>query len=194
METTMTELQPIPVDFVCKQARTLSDVKRKPLVNLIKAWGEETECTEQALEAVMDISKAVKEIDTNNMPTIFYPKFRQPEIAEKLIPVIRNINIKISNKTENWTWALVMKVMTDELIIMKTTANNFDTIISQMIPQGGGRIRKNGNYIVMAEKEPWSLWQKNSHLDPEKAELRTKCNQIAMEFKDLLDRTIIMDY
>ncbi len=195
METTKTELKPIPVDFVCQQARTLSGVKRKPLVNLIGAWGEESQCTELATEIVKTLSKAVVEIDTRNMPSLFYPLFREVETAKKLQEVIQRIHIKISNKTEPWDWALVMKVMMDELIIMRTTANKFDTIISQMIPQHPGRIRKSGDYTITKEKDdPWSLWPKNSTLNPTKAELRTKCNQIAIEFQDLLGRKILLDY
>ncbi len=190
----MTELKSIPVDFVCQQARTLTEVKRKPLVNLITAWGEKCKCPEAAMEAVEDISQAVMEIDTKNMPSLFYPKYREPETAEKLKEVIQSINIKIINKTEPWDWALVMKVMIDELIIMRTTANKFDTLISQMIPQHPGRIRKSGDYSIIRYEETWSMWPKNSHLDPTKAEFRTKCNQIAMEFKDLLERKIMLDY
>ncbi len=194
MTTSKTDMEPIPVDFVCQQALTLTEVKRKPLVGLIQAWGEETDCQEAARQAVSGLTEALQVIDTHCMPSFFYPRFRNPEVAAKLVDIVRDINTIITNKTEPWSWALVMKVMMDELIIMKTTPNKFDTAISQMIPQKAGTIRKNGDYTIIHTQDVWSLWSKNSHLDPQKAALRTKCNQIALKFAPLLERTILLDY
>jgi hypothetical protein len=134
-------------------------------------------------------------IDPNHMPKELYQLYRKGEKAELLIQLIQDINEKIVNNEENWTWAHVMRVMIDEGIIFKMTPNRFDTIITSMIPgKGKDNVRHKGDYTIISKKNPWPLWGKMSALDPEEAQDRLICNMIAMEFQPVIRRKISMDY
>jgi hypothetical protein len=87
------------------------------------------------------------------------PRFRQPDIAEQLIEIVRKIDAVIASKQENWTWAHVMRVMVDELIPYKPTINRFDQLMCSMIPdKGRDTVRKHGEYpFLLNQKDPWSL-------------------------------------
>ena len=63
------------------------------------------------------------------------PRFRQPEIAEKLIEIVRKLDAVIASKQENWTWAHVMRVMVDEGILYRPTNNRFDQLICRIAPR-----------------------------------------------------------
>ena len=192
METTLTGIEPIPVEYVLAIAQSkATQAQRRPYIELIEQWGVETGCTEQARQLLRRLREG-QVLDPKKMPREFMPRFRQPEVAEKLIEIVRKIDTVIATKQENWTWAHVMRVMVDEGILYKPTVNRFDQIICSMIPdKGRDTVRKHGDYVfLMSQKDPWPSWTSQSYINPTLAAARSICNQIALEFAPILQRTI----
>ena len=192
MEMTISKMKPIPVEYVLAVAQTKgTDAKRRPYIELIERWGEEQGQDEEARQLLRRLREG-QVLDPKKMPREFMLRFRQPEIAEKLIGIVRKIDDIISSKQENWTWAHVMRVMVDEGILYKPTVNRFDAIICSMIPgKGRDTVRKHGDYeYIMGQEEPWPAWTSQSYINPTLAAERSICNQIALEFAPVLTRTI----
>ena len=192
--TTLTGIEPIPVEFVLSVAQTkATPAQRRPYVELIERWGDEQNCGDAARQLLQRLREG-QEIDLRKMPREFMPRYRQPEVAEKLIEIVRKIDAVIASKQENWTWAHVMRVMVDEGILYKPTINRFDQLICSMIPgKGRDTVRKHGDYdYLMGQEDSWSLWP-SSYLNPALAAERSICNQIALEFAPILTRTIRLD-
>ena len=192
METTLTGIEPIAVEFILGIAQSkATQAQRRPYIELIERWGDETGCMEEARRLLLRLRDG-QVLDPHKMPREFMPRFRQPDIAEQLIEIIRKIDAIIASKQENWTWAHVMRVMTDECILYKPTINRFDQLICAMVPDKGRDIvRKHGNYtFIMKQEDPWFDWPSQSYINPTLAAERTICNQIALEFAPILTRTI----
>ena len=192
MKTTLTGIEPIPVEYILRIAQSKATAaQRRPYIELIERWGEETGCPDDA-QRMLKCLREGQVLDPSKMPREFMPRYRQPEVAEKLIEIIRHIDAVIASKQENWTWAHVMRVMCDEGILYKPTINRFDQLVCAMIPdKGRDTVRKQGDYEYLLEQEdPWSLWPKESFLNPTLAAERSICNQIALEFAPILTRTI----
>lgn len=193
MKTTLTGIEPIPVEYILRIAQSKATAaQRRPYIELIERWGEETGCPDDA-QRMLKCLREGQVLDPSKMPREFMPRYRQLEVAEKLIEIIRHIDAVIASKQENWTWAHVMRVMCDEGILYKPTINRFDQLVCAMIPdKGRDTVRKHGDYaFIMEEQEdPWTLWPKDSYLNPTLAAERSICNQIALEFAPILTRTI----
>ena len=195
MKTTLTGIEPIPVEYILRIAQSKATAaQRRPYIELIERWGEETGRVDEAHQLLMQLREG-QVLDPCKMPRDFMPRFRQQEVAEKLIEIVRKIDAVIASKQENWTWAHVMRVMCDEGILYKPTINRFDQLICGMIPnKGRDTVRKHGDYEYLLEQEdPWSLWPKESFLNPALAAERSICNQIALEFAPILTRTIRLE-
>ena len=194
MKTTLTGIEPIPVEYVLGIAQSkATDAQRRPYIELIERWGDEQNCADEARQLLRRLREG-QEIDPHKMPRDFQPRFRNPEKAQQLIEIIRKIDEKIASKQENWTWAHVMRVMKDEGILYNPSVNRFDTLICSMIPdKGRDTVRKHGDYaFIMSQKDPWTQWPSN-YLNPTLAAERIICNQIALEFAPLLTRKITVD-
>ena len=192
MEKTLTGIEPIPVEYILSIAQSkATPAQRRPYIDLIERWGDKTGCTEEARQLLKRLREG-QVIDPQKMPCEFMPRYRQPEVAEKLIEIVRQINAIIASKQENWTWAHVMRVMVDEGILYKPTINRFDELICSMIPdKGRDTVRKHGDYAsLMKQKEPWPSWTQQSYINPTLAAERSICNQIALQFAPILTRTI----
>lgn len=191
MKTTLTGLEPIPVEYVLGIAQTKATAaQRKPYVELIRRWGEESGCEAEAQQLLRGLRDG-QEIDVRQMPREFTPRYRQPEVAERLIEIVRQIDTVIATKQDNWTWAHVLRVMTDEGILFRVTVNRFDQLICSMIPdRGRDTVRKNGDYAyLMGQEEPWPMWPQ-SYLNPRLNQERIVCNQIALQLAPVLTRKI----
>lgn len=188
-------MKPIPVSYIADHAKAKStQARRVPYTELIERWAQDNHCEAEALVIISAIN-GEQMITANHMPKEFCPLYRKGETAERLIEIINRINDKITSGEENWTWAHVMRVMTDEGIIFKTTPNKFDSIICSMIPgKGKDTVRKNGDYTLLYIKEPWSQWTKQSHINPEEAANRMICMMIAIELAPILGRKIALEY
>ena len=191
MEKTLTGIEPIPVEYVLGIAQTkASAAQRRPYIELIERWGDEMNRVDEARQLLKRLRDG-QVIDPQKMPREFMPRYRQPEVAEKLIEIIRKIDDIIASRQENWTWAHVMRVMCDEGILYKPTINRFDQLICSIVPdKGRDTVRKHGDYDIMNEDEPWSLWTQHSHLHPTQDAERSICNQIALQFAPVLTRKI----
>ena len=192
MEMTISKMKPIPVEYVLAVAQTKgTDAKRRPYIELIERWGEEQGQDEEARQLLKRLREG-QVLDPKKMPREFMPRFRRPEIAEKLIEIVRKLDAVIASKQENWTWAHVMRVMVDEGILYRPTNTRFDQLICAMLPdKGRDTVRKHGNYeYIMGQAEPWSAWTSQSYINPTLAAERSICNQIALEFTPVLTRKI----
>ena len=196
MKTTLTGIEPIPVEYILRIAQSKATAaQRRPYIELILQWGEEKGCPDEAQQLLKSLREG-QVLDSCKMPRDFMPRFRQQEVAEKLIEIVRKIDDVIASKQETWTWAHVMRVMCDEGILYKPTINRFDQLVCAMIPdKGRDTVRKHGDYaFIMEEQEdPWTLWPKDSYLNPTLAAERSICNQIALEFAPILTRTIRLE-
>ena len=159
MNDTETRLTAIPIDFVVEQGlKERTEAKRRPYRTLITTWAEHEGRAEQGEVAAnrLNTGNELERLkDLQNLPNSISPKFRKGEKAEQLVMIVREINAKVEND-ENWTWALVMKVMMDAKIIMTNVPNKFDALICWMIPgKGKDNVRKSGNYCIIDEKRHW---------------------------------------
>lgn len=137
METTLTSIEPIPVEYILGFAQTKATAaQRRPYIELVERWGDEMNCADEARQLLKRLRDG-QVLDPLKMPREFMPRYRQPEVARKLIEVVRKIDAVIASKQENWTWAHVMRVMTDEGILYKPTVNRFDQLICAMVPTRG---------------------------------------------------------
>jgi len=193
--TTLTGIDPIPVEYILSVAQSKATLaQRRPYVELIEHWGEEQGKEEETRMLLQHLNSG-QEIDPKKMPSIFAPRFRQPDTARQLIEIVRKIDAVIASRQENWTWAHVMRVMVDEGIIMNCTVNRFDQLICSMVP-GKGRdiVRKHGDFpYLLSQKETWPFWAKQAYLNPQQAAARSICNLIAAEFAPVLSRKIIIE-
>lgn len=192
MKTTLTGIEPIPIEYILGIAQSKSTVaQRRPYIELIERWGDEMNRADEACQLLKRLRNG-QVLDPQKMPRDFMPRFRQPEIAEKLIEIVRKLDAVIASKQENWTWAHVMRVMVDEGILYKPTYNRFDQLICAMLPdKGRDTVRKHGDYeFIMGQAEPWSAWTSQSYINPTLAAERSICNQIALEFTPVLTRKI----
>ena len=193
--TTLTGIEPIPVEYILGVAQTkATDAQRRPYVQLIERWGEEKDCVDETQQLLRRLREG-QVIDIQKMPREFMPRYLQPEIAHQLIDIIRHIDDVIASRQENWTWAHVMRVMKDEGILYNPTVNRFDQIICSMVPgKGRDTVRKHGDYVfLLNQKDPWTLWPSQAHLNPTLAAERTICNQIALQFTPVLQRKISVE-
>ncbi|MBR1545360.1 MAG: hypothetical protein IJ633_01005 [Prevotella sp.] len=194
METTLTGLEPIPVEYVVTVAQSKrTEAQRRPYIELVERWGDEQGKLDDARMALRRLRQG-EEIDVHKMPREFMPRYRQPENAKQLVEIVRTIDDIIASKQEQWTWAHVMRVMVDEGIIYQCTVNRFDQLVCAMIPgKGRDNVRKNGDYSIM-RGDSWTLLPTQSYLDPTAAANRVCCNQIALLFAPVLQRTIKEDF
>lgn len=189
MNDTEKRLTPIPVDFVVEQGlKERTEAKRRPYRTLITTWAEREGCTElgEIVACRLNTGKEVERLkDLQDLPTTISPKFRKGKKAERLVMIIREINAKVEND-ENWTWALVMKVMLDEGLLMTNIANKFDRLIISMIPDKGiDTVRKSGDYNVKEDSRSWHEWISNPHDDWKEAANRSVCEEIYAYFSPL---------
>ena len=124
----------ITLQAIVDYAKSLSSAKDKMAFVRFLNWEAERRDDPAAIHEAIRQIKGGRVIDATNIPKDFFPRYRQPEVARQLIAIIQKIDAVITNQTENWTWAHVMKVMLDEGIIMRMTQNKFDGIICSMIP------------------------------------------------------------
>ena len=192
MTTTLTGIEPIPIEYILGIAQTKATAaQRRPYIELIERWGDEMNRADEARQLLRQL-RDCQVLDPRKMPREFMPRYRQPEVAEQLIEIVRRIDDVIASKQENWTWAHVMRVMCDEGILYKPTTNRFDQLICSMVPdKGRDTVRKHGDYVfLMSQKDPWPSWTSQSYINPTLAAARSICNQIALEFAPILQRTI----
>ena len=105
METTLTGIEPIPVEYILSIAQSkATPAQRRPYIDLIERWGDKTGCTEEARQLLKRLREG-QVIDPQKMPCEFMPRYRQPEVAEKLIEIVRQINAIIASKQEKWTYS-----------------------------------------------------------------------------------------
>ena len=106
MKTTLTGIEPIPVEYILRIAQSKATAaQRRPYIELILQWGEEMGCPDEAQQLLKSLREG-QVLDPCKMPRDFMPRFRQQEVAEKLIDIVRHIDAVIASKQENWTWAL----------------------------------------------------------------------------------------
>ncbi len=190
MDSKETRLAPIPVDFVIEQGLNKhTEAKRRPYRTLITAWAEHEGMSEQgeAIASQLNLGKEIERLkDLQDLPDSVHPKFRKGEKAEKLVMIIREINAKVINDS-NWTWALVMKVMLDEGLIITNIRNRFDKLICMMVEdKGGGNVRNNGDFSVFQDSRSWHDWISNPHDDWKEAADRAVCQEIYEYFLPIL--------
>ena len=189
MNETDTQLRAIPVDFVVEQGlREHTEAKRRPYRTLITTWAEHEGLAEQGRMVAnrLNTGKEPERLtNLQDLPSSVAPKYRKGEKAERLVMIIREVNAKVEND-DNWTWALVMKVMLDEGLLMTNIPNKFDRLVCSMIPgKGIDTVRKNGDYSILEDIRSWHRWISETGVDWKEAVNRTVCEEIYEYFKPL---------
>ena len=185
-----TQLAAIPIDFVVKQGlQEHTEVKRRPYSTLIRTWAKDQGQAElgEEIASRLKTSKEPERLkDLRNLPNSVAPKYRTGDKAELLVAIVRKIDEKIQNDT-NWKWALVMKVMLDEGLLIVKITNKFDRLICSMIPgKGIDTVRKNGDYSILDDTRSWRNWISNPHDDWQEAAKREICKEIYGFLKPLV--------
>ncbi|SHK98413.1 hypothetical protein [Xylanibacter ruminicola] len=176
------QLPAIPVDFVLQQGeKEHTEAKRRPYSTLIRTWAEH-EGKAEVGDMIANKLNLGKESDKlknlQDLPNSVAPKYRKGAKAEKLVNTVRLINDRIQNDS-NWTWALVMKVMLDEGLLMVNIPNKFDRLICSMIPdKNRDTVRKNGDYSVIDDSRSWHNWITNPHDNWREATNYEVCQEI----------------
>ena len=175
MKNTLTQLTPIPVEFVVGHAQTKNtESQRKPYVELISLWAEHEGMEDEGLQAIRRIAGS-QQTDANHMPKEFYQQYRQGEKAEKLIKIVQDINEKIILRDLD---AL------DSRFELFQIDDGYETFV-------GDWLRKNGDYSIMTDRDmTYHTWTSLSHLNPQEASNRDLCHQIAQYFAPILSRNI----
>ncbi|MCR4583973.1 MAG: hypothetical protein K5764_10555 [Prevotella sp.] len=189
MKTENRELAPIPISFVVEQGQCEhTEAKRRPYRKLITTWAEHEGLSElgEAAAGQLNLGKEPERLkDLRDLPNCVAPKYRKGEKAERLVLTVREINARVENDS-NWTWALVMKVMLDEGLLIVNIPNKFDRLVCQMVPgKGIDTVRKNGDYNIVKSKRSWHQWIENAGVDWEEAANRAICEEIYELFKPL---------
>jgi len=190
MKTKDSQLAPMPISFVVEQGqRERTEAKRRPYRMLITTWAEREGKSElgEAAASQLNLGKEPERLkDLRELPNCVTSKYRNGEKAEQLVMTIREINARVENDS-NWNWALVMKVMLDERLLMMNIPNKFDRLICSMVPgKGIDTVRKNGDYKIVKSKRSWHQWIENPGDDWEEAANRAVCKEIFELFKPLL--------
>ena len=185
-----TQLAAIPIDFVVKQGlQEHTEGKRRPYSTLIRSWAKDqgqAELGEEIASRLNTGKEPEKLKDLRNLPNSVAPKYRTGDKAEQLVAIVRKIDEKIHNDS-NWKWALVMKVMLDEGILITNIPNKFDRLISSMIPgKGIDTVRKSGDYDILEESRSWRNWISNPRDDWKEATKREICKEIYGFLKPLV--------
>ena len=191
MNDSDTQLTPIPVDFVIEQGlKEHTEAKRRPYRTLITTWANHEGKSEQGetIASQLNTGKEIERLtDLQNLPATIAPKYRKGQKAEQLVMIIREINTRVEND-ENWNWAMVMKVMLDEGLLMTNIPNKFDRLILSMIPDKGiDTVRKSGDYSILEEHRSWHRWISNPRDDWKEAANRSVCEEIYEYFKPLIN-------
>lgn len=176
------QLSAIPVDFVLKQGEMEhTEAKRRPYSTLIRTWAEHEGKAELGIAIANQLSMNRdndKLRDLQNLPNSVAPKYRKGEKAELLVNTVRGINDRIKNDS-NWNWALVMKVMLDEGLLITNIPNKFDRLICSMIPdKNRDTVRKNGDYKIIEDSRNWRNWITNPHDNWREAADHDICEEI----------------
>ena len=171
-----TQLAAIPIDFVVKQGlQEHTEVKRRPYSTLIRTWAKDQGQAElgEEIASRLNTGKEPERLkDLRNLPNSVAPKYRTGDKAELLV---------------NWKWALVMKVMLDEGLLIVKIPNKFDRLICSMIPDKGiDTVRKNGDYSILDDTRSWRNWISNPHDDWQEAAKREICKEIYGFLKPLV--------
>ena len=190
MNDSDTQLTPIPVDFVIEQGlKEHTEAKRRPYRTLITTWAKHEGKPEQGetIASQLNTGKEIERLtDLQNLPATIAPKYRKGQKAEQLVMIIREINTRVEND-DNWNWAMVMKVMLDEGLLMTNIPNKFDRLILSMIPDKGiDTVRKSGDYSILEERRSWHRWISNPRDDWKEAANRSVCEEIYAYFIPLL--------
>ncbi|MBP5220989.1 MAG: hypothetical protein J6034_09880 [Bacteroidaceae bacterium] len=176
------QLPAIPVDFVLQQGeKEHTEAKRRPYSTLIRTWAEHEGKAEvgEKIANKLNLGKESEKLkDLRNLPNSVGAKYRKGDKAYQLVMTIREIENKIQND-DNWTWALVMKVMLDEGLIIANVPNKFDGLICSMIPgKGRDTVRKNGDFKIINDERHWRNWIDDTHINWREAANKEICEEI----------------
>lgn len=190
MNESDTQLTPIPIDFVIEQGlNEHTETKRRPYRTLITAWAEREGKAElgETIACQLNTGKEIERLkEGQDLPDSVSTKYRKGEKAQQLVMIIREINTKVINDS-NWNWALVMKVMLDEGLIITNIRHRFENLICMIVEdKGPGNVRNNGDFSVLHDKRSWHDWISNPHDDWKEAAKRETCQEIYEYFLPIL--------
>ena len=191
MYNTDKQLEAIPVAFIVKQGQQEHTVaKRRPYSTLIRNWAKHEGKPEvgEAIASRLALGREPERLkDLQNLPNSVATRYRTGQKAELLVSIVREIDARIQNDS-NWKWALVMKVMLDEGVLMVNIPNKFDRLICSMVPgKGIDTVRKNGDYSIIDQSRSWRNWISNPGDDWQEATNRQICEEIYGYLEPLLN-------
>lgn len=192
MEETSNMLNPIPVSFVVDAGlhAPATEAKRKPYISLISDWAASegrAEAAEPFVNQLQPGKKQEKQLDEREMKKLLKPNYRDEHSIQTLKEILEEVDNEIVNNPSTWTWAHVMRVMTDAGILGTNIYSQFDNLIRWFLPDKKKEsVRKHGDYIIMETDRPWHRWQGDgSTIKDGESHHIMMCKQISKLFEPL---------
>ena len=187
-------LPAISVDFVVEAGLKSkpTEAKRQPYISLISDWASLMGMPGAAEPFVSRLRPGIYQsgtMDENQLKMLLKQKYRDEESIVLLREILAEVDVYISQNPNKWTWAHVMRVMIDGVILNTSINSKFDNLICWLVPgKKKDSVRKNGDYMIMTSGVSWQRWSgDNSYVDNE-AQNYMICKEIYQQFKKLIER------
>lgn len=187
-------LTAIPVDFVVSTGlkSPATEAKRRPYISLISDWASHEGMAEAAEPYVSRLNPGARQaatLDDKALRMLLKPKYRDDASIEKLSQILSEVDVRIRQNPNTWTWAHVMRVMTDGGILNTRINSQFDQLVCSLVPgKKKDSVRKNGNYAIMDTTSPWMRWLGDGHHVDNESYHHMLCKEVYQEFKELIER------
>jgi len=192
MEETSNKLNPIPVSFVVDAGlhAPATEAKRQPYISLISDWAVSegrAAAAEPYVNQLQPGKKHEKQQDGRELRKLLKPNYRDEHSIQTLKEILEEADNGIVNNPGTWTWAHVMRVMTDAGILGTNIVSQFDNLICWLLPdKKKDSVRKSGKYIIMMTDRPWHRWQGDgSSVKEGESHHIMMCKQISKLFEPL---------
>ena len=186
----MRELTPIPASFVVEEGLKAknTEVKRQPYIDIISHWAEREGMSESAKSYVDQlIPNQCNTQDPRKMKDLLKLKYRSDEFIENLRAVLTEVNSVIVHNPGTWTWAQVMRVMTDASILNTNIASKFESLVLWLLPDKKKEsVRKHGDYCIMDASAPWYRWRGDNSQVEHEARNYMMCKEISQLFESII--------
>lgn len=187
-------LPAIPVDFVVEAGlkSNATEAKRRPYISLINDWAVHegmTEASELYVSRLRPDGQQAASLNEQELKLLLKPRYRDPQTIGMLREILAEIDIRIKQNPNTWTWAHVMRVMYDGDILCTNINSRFDNFVCSLVPgKKKDSVRKNGDYMMMKPTTPWHRWKCDNSQVENEAHHYMMCKEVYQEFKALIER------
>jgi hypothetical protein len=131
----------------------------------------------------------VAQLNEQALKVLLKPKYRDVESIALLRQILAEVDIRIRQNPNTWTWAHVMRVMSDGGILYTNINSQFDNLVCSLVSgKKKDSVRKNGDYMIMKPTASWERWGGDGRHVQNEAHHYMMCKEIYQEFKGLIER------